>query len=340
MGKTDGSAATGSSSGEFADLKIWMKNELKDMKESLSKEISDRSSKQDDKLDEISGQLDVVEGETFATRDLCDDLTRQNNDLKNEVTELRSQLQQLEAYTKRDNLRFYNIVDHVVEDTENILRGFIFERLRLNPDLIDFSIVHRLGSYKAGQSRCIIARFVRRIDVDRVKAAAVNLKGTRFGVSEDLPSAWVATRRSAFERYVRPARADKKRVRWRGKRLFIAGEEINLEKTRNRIDQEDRHDRDQTQQTDSDNNTNDNGIRGTDSHHSASDLTPTQSREDNRIRNNSEEELGAAREDTTSGETLSPSPLPQRRVSARLERFRFGNTPSNNTRGGRSSSKR
>lgn len=334
MGKTDDSAATGSSSGEFADLKTWMKSELKEMKESLSKEISDRSSKQDDKLDEISGQLDVLEGETFATRDLCDDLTRKNNDLTKEVTELRSQVQQLEAYTRRENLRFYNIADHVVEDTEDILRAFIYEKLRLNPDVINFSIVHRLGPYKAGQSRCIIARFVRRIDADRVKAAAVKLKGTKFGVSEDLPAAWVATRRSAFERYVRPARADKKRVRWRGKRLFIAGEEINLENTRNRIDQV----RVQTQEAEPENNTNENG--------SASDLTPTQSREDNR--NNGEEELGAdkqsTREDTTSGETLSPTatglPLPQRRASARLTRldqFRFGNTPPNSTRGGRSS---
>lgn len=104
--------------------------------------------------------------------------------------------------------------------------------MKLDAERIDFSIVHRLGPFTQGRSRCIIARFIRRSDAIKVKDAAVSLRGTRYGIAEDLPTEWAAIRRDAYPKYVKPAKENKKRIRWQGNRLFIAGEEINLENNR------------------------------------------------------------------------------------------------------------
>ena len=156
-------------------------------------------------------------------------MERESKALKNEICELRGEVRQLEAHTRRDNLRFFNIPDKVMENTEDTLCRFIYEKLKLDPRDIDFSIVHRLGPYKPGQSRCILARFVRRKDIQRIKAACVNLRGTKFGVSDDLPSEWAAARKQAYPRYVKPAKEEKKKIRGRGTDYSLMMKRLTLQ---------------------------------------------------------------------------------------------------------------
>ena len=116
-----------------------------------------------------------------------------------------------------------------------MLRGFIYRHLRIDVDAIVFSIVHRLGPLPRDNNRneggrCILARFTRRADVERIKAASRHLRGTRFGISEDLPAEWAATRKAAHVKYVKPAKQAGKKVRWKGQTLTIDGEEVNLTK--------------------------------------------------------------------------------------------------------------
>lgn len=209
-------ASAEENSSEISGLKTWLEG---------------RFDKQGDILVEIKDRLTLLESESLTSKGTIDQLRRENEELRNEVTELRNDMHHLDAMTRRENLRFFNIPDHVSENTEDTLRRFITEKLMLDARQLDFSIVHRLGPYNPGQPRCILARFVRRRDINKVRAACSHLRGTKFGVAEDLPSEWAAVRRRAHHRYVKPAKENNKKIRWRGDRLFIDNQEVNLKPT-------------------------------------------------------------------------------------------------------------
>lgn len=211
-------SSTAENSTDLEGLKLWLNGKFKEHENTLEAG-----------LDEIKERLERIEGENFEMKHLCDELARSNRELKNEVSELKDQLTLLESHTRKDNLRFYQIRDAANEDTEQKLREFITRQLKLDGEQIDFSVVHRLGAYRPGQCRCILARFVRRREQWNVKAAATNLKGTKYGISDDLPASWAAARRQAHQKFVRPARVEKKKVRWRGARLFIDDREVNID---------------------------------------------------------------------------------------------------------------
>lgn len=128
-------------------------------------------------------------------------------------------------------MRFFNIPEIKDQSTENVLRRFIDRELGLDQEHMEFSVVHRIGApSNVNGGRCILARFIRRSDIDIIKSASRNLKGTRFGISEDLPAEWVFIRKTAHSRLVKPAKQAGKQVRWRGHRLFIDGKEVDTGK--------------------------------------------------------------------------------------------------------------
>lgn len=59
-------------------------------------------------------------------------------------------------------------------------------------------------------------------------AAAKNLKGTRFGIAEDLPREWAVIRKRVYLSHIKPAKQHGQQVRWRGAKLFIEGVEVDL----------------------------------------------------------------------------------------------------------------
>lgn len=190
--------------------------------------LATRFDQRDGILNDIKTRLDVLESDAFSAKATCDILDRENSALKQEVKKLKEDVRYLEANTRRDNMRFFNVPDKPTESTEKTLCRFISDKLKLDANEIDFSIVHRLGAYKTGQSRCIMAWFVRRKDINKVKAACVNLRGTKFGVAEDLPSEWAAARRQAYLIHVKPAKADNKKVHWKADKLFIDGKQVDI----------------------------------------------------------------------------------------------------------------
>lgn len=196
---------------------------------------------QTEALNQIKDRLDALESDTFDVHAMCAELKEENGRLKKEVQDMKWQLDQVDAYTRLDNLRFYNIPEKATENTEDVLITFIENNLQLDTKHMQFSVVHRLGPVTNANNRggrCILARFLRRVDVNKVKAAAVKLRGTKFGISEDLPASWAEIRRQAHPAIVRPAREAGKRVRWRGRKLFVDGREVNIDsrsKTREHV---------------------------------------------------------------------------------------------------------
>ena len=70
----------------------------------------------------------------------------------------------LEAYSRRENLKFENIPENVEsgEDTELVLHSFLERELGyVDAALVEIQRVHRLGRKKEGKSLPILARFPR-----------------------------------------------------------------------------------------------------------------------------------------------------------------------------------
>ena len=72
----------------------------------------------------------------------------------------------LEAYSRRENIKFENILEFEDgsdrEDTEQVLRSFLETELGfLNASIVEIQRVHRLGKKKEGEPRPILARFLR-----------------------------------------------------------------------------------------------------------------------------------------------------------------------------------
>lgn len=179
-------------------------------------------------------KIDRLDGDIQDINNTVAELRAENTALKVSNNALLEKLQELEAYVKQDNLRFYNIEESRGENTETVLKSFISEKLDIDGDDIEFSTVFRQGvppsnvrhdrhhDVANNRPRCIIARFVRRSDAQRIRAATRKLQGTPFGVSEDLPSEWVKVRKAGYHLF-KKAKAEGKTARWRGPRLFING---------------------------------------------------------------------------------------------------------------------
>lgn len=212
------------SSPAFQELKQWMATEFK--------KIQEQNTKQDDTLNEIKQRFDMLDGEIFEIKNQCDRLADQNRDLEKTIEKQHQRIQQLESYTRKENLRFYNVPESRGNTPEEDLRKFMGRQLDIEEHTIGFSTVYRVGLSRNNRPRCIIAKFLRRSDCDKVKAAGINLRGTTFGISEDLPPEWAEIRRLAHPIHVKPAKQQGKRVKWRGPQLFIDGVEVELERTR------------------------------------------------------------------------------------------------------------
>ena len=154
--------------------------ELEAFKEEAKKDISELkhgasfASKQ---LQEKSQELTKAQAEIT-------ELTRKVQKHEEAVKETESKCLYLEAYSRRENIKFMNIEEgppDQPEDTEEILRDFLERELGyVDAQNVEFQRVHRTGKTKDGNPRPIIARFLRYKDVQNTFSLGHRLKGSKF----------------------------------------------------------------------------------------------------------------------------------------------------------------
>ena len=119
--------------------------------------------------------------------------TKENNSFKEQSVKQ-------ELYSRRDNLVFTGIPDRQDEtdsQSKTSLHQFFENNLKLTSVAsknIQFVRCHRLGAFKAGSRRPMIARFVHFNDRQSIWMACQHLKGQPYSISEDFP------RRISFRR--------------------------------------------------------------------------------------------------------------------------------------------
>ena len=109
-----------------------------------------------------------------------------------------------ELYSRRDNLVFTGISDHK-EETNDQCKKSLFEffqkQLKMTPNAtngIKFVRCHRLGPFKVGSHRPVIARFVNFNDRQSVWLSCKHLKGQPYSISEDFPQLIAFSRRLLY----------------------------------------------------------------------------------------------------------------------------------------------
>ncbi|KAL9982000.1 hypothetical protein ACROYT_G010777 [Oculina patagonica] len=138
------------------------------------------------------------------TKQAFANLQKENEAFQAKLTELEDKNLYLEAYSRRENLKFENIVEEYDgrEETESVLRDFLETELGLeDASTVEIQRVHRLGKKNDDKPRPIIARFLRYKDCERILSRGNRLRGSDFKMYQDLPYEIVARRRKQMDTF-------------------------------------------------------------------------------------------------------------------------------------------
>ncbi|KAK3715348.1 hypothetical protein QZH41_001339 [Actinostola sp. cb2023] len=108
------------------------------------------------------------------------------------IEDLKSKDLYLEAYSRRENIKFMNINEEDDENAEKVIRSFLRDKLNYSDcDEVEIQRVHRnpaRQSMNRATPRPILVRFLRAKDCEDIMSRGRNLKGTNYQMFFDLPS--------------------------------------------------------------------------------------------------------------------------------------------------------
>ena len=120
------------------------------------------------------------------------------------------------------NLIFSGISESRGENTERVLRDFLFDHLEID-DLLEFANVHRFGKEYNGRPGPIIAKFLYQRDLDLVLKNARKLRGKPFHINRQFPDEIEQACRSLYP-LMKELRQKGDRVKLVRDTLFVNGE--------------------------------------------------------------------------------------------------------------------
>ena len=115
--------------------------------------------------------------------------------LDEDIETLKRRNIKLEAYTRRENIRIFNVKEEVEENTEEVVRNLFVTKLKIPPEKVKdirFEQVHRIPRKTGNQKppnrpRPVIARFSYYQDKEFIRPFYKHLNGTNIGFSDDFP---------------------------------------------------------------------------------------------------------------------------------------------------------
>ena len=170
--------------------------DIKDLKESLNF-AEDKCMKTTESFDEYKQQISLQMTE----------LEQKGTALEGKITELENKNPYLEAYSRRENIKFENIEEVLElntrqEDTECVLPNFLESELGYkDAGSVEIQRVHRLNKKKDAKPRPIIARFLRYKDCEQILSLGHRLKSTGYRMYQDLPYGIVERRRKQMDTF-------------------------------------------------------------------------------------------------------------------------------------------
>ena len=141
------------------------------------------------------------------------------------IRSLREDVLDLKCRSMKNNLIFTGLYRIRDEDTEELLRSFLYKELGIQYD-IQFGNVHRFKTRGDNRRAPIVARFIYRRDFEYVLSIAHRLKGKPYGIREQFP-AEIEQRRKKLYPVMKEARQQKRQVTLVRDRLYIDNELYN-----------------------------------------------------------------------------------------------------------------
>ena len=202
--------------------------------------INTRIQNMDKKINDLEGKMrDVEHSRTFDSQTITDlskhqkemecfiqKMKMMENDHLHIEKELKAEIKDLKCRSMRDNLLFHGILEEKDEQCEMKILKFVQEKLKIEnaQENIRLQRAHRIGPYKAGKTRPIVAKFTDFPDREKVRRSAKQLKGTEYGISEQFPREVVEQRRKLIPIMLQ-ARKDGKEAFLKVDKLFINNQE-------------------------------------------------------------------------------------------------------------------
>ena len=126
-----------------ADIKA-SKDELKSEIQAVKLELSEVTKS----LNAVWEEVQSLKQKNKDLQDQCDTTTRENSKLSEEISALKNRLIKMEDYSRRENLRFYNIPENPGESSVECSRKMIdvLSELGADPENIMFHPIHQTGN--------------------------------------------------------------------------------------------------------------------------------------------------------------------------------------------------
>lgn len=142
---------------------------------------------------DIKKQFDAVTAALLQVKDTVD-----SNSLQ--LRETRQNFDRLEQYTRRNNLRFFGILETENEDTDSLILAILRDKLQISISTSDVERTHRVGK-ASDRNRCIIVKFVSYRKRSEVYSLKSKLKNTKLIISEDLTKLRYTAYKAALKKY-------------------------------------------------------------------------------------------------------------------------------------------
>ena len=145
---------------------------------------------------EINEKIDKFESVIFEVQKRVDNVVKENDDLKKvnvgllkRITDCEKANNDLEQYTRRENVRVFNLKEEKDETIKNVtdkVCELFTNSLQVKTVPEDLQACHRVGKASPGTERSVIVRFKDRNLRDNVLSERRRLKGSGQTVGEDL----------------------------------------------------------------------------------------------------------------------------------------------------------
>ena len=220
---------------DFAALKSELQHEIRVVKKEL-REVSTS-------LEAAWVEVEMLKEKNTHLDGQLQQTLQKNSNLGEEVRVLKERAIRQEDYSRRENLRFYNIPEDPEETNEECFAKVKELISELGSDDIQFHAIHRIGKFKptlrnasaasstthaeelqSARPRPVIARFVSRLDAECVWEKRRNLLKTRFSsvyIDKDLSAESAKERGKLRAAYRRAKEANIERVFIKGNKLIV-----------------------------------------------------------------------------------------------------------------------
>lgn len=140
-------------------------------------------------IEKITTKVSVSFNEKFELQEKkINNLEKEVKNLQTEIEEIREEKENMEQYSRRNNLRIFGVQEKETENTQEIVVKLIEEKLKykINPEEIESC--HRVSTKSTNKSRPILLKLTTNKTKNDIYYKKKALKGTKITIREDLTS--------------------------------------------------------------------------------------------------------------------------------------------------------